>query len=201
MRPADQTRAAALDKLYATLPAINCQGLCWDSCGRLPLLKVEQTRIAETTGITIPVATSGRAPMVCPALTMFRQCAAYTIRPLICRLWGLVDNMPCTYGCAPDGGRLSVAEGYELLAQALEIDGQHAEAARIRGPFRTPESAAAATQVVMAQVEADSLAYDIAAARARRDPNARYVTGPGQLSRNPGRQHRAAGDATKENTK
>jgi Fe-S-cluster containining protein len=191
MRPRDQARVDALEALYAELPTIECRGKCWDSCGRLPLLQIERRRIAEA-GVTIPDGTKARGPMVCPALSMFRQCSVYEIRPTICRLWALVDNMHCNFGCVPTGGRLSVAEGYEFLARAFEIDGQHDVAARIRAPFATPELAAENTAIAMAVIEADAFEYDVLERRARANGSVRYVAGRGQLSKTPMRQHGGA---------
>lgn len=51
------------------------------------------------------------------------RCAVYDIRPMICRLWGLSEDMPCPYGCVPEGGLLPVEEGYAFLAEAFDIAG------------------------------------------------------------------------------
>jgi hypothetical protein len=55
----------------------------------------------------------------------------HELRPTVCRLWGVVDVLPCNFGCRPDRF-LTMAEGYELLAQAAEIDGDQAAAVRFR---------------------------------------------------------------------
>lgn len=31
-----------------------------------------------------------------------RRCSIYAIRPLLCRLYGLVEAMPCAFGCTPE---------------------------------------------------------------------------------------------------
>lgn len=36
----------------------------------------------------------------CPALVK-KRCSGYEGRPLICRLFGVAEGMPCPYGCKP----------------------------------------------------------------------------------------------------
>lgn len=101
-----------LDQLYAQVPTIACQGLCHESCGPLVIDPPERERIIARTGRNIPnLATT------CPALTMFGRCSVYADRPLLCRLWGVVESMPCPWGCRPER-TLTDAEGHALLAQA-----------------------------------------------------------------------------------
>jgi Fe-S-cluster containining protein len=121
-------RSARLDALYAQLPAVDCVGLCWDSCGPIDMSAAERARIAAA-GVHIPRGSFyGDGPGLCPALTMFKRCGVYEIRPLVCRIWGLTRRMPCTYGCKPER-YLTEPEAYELFAQAFEISGQSREAA------------------------------------------------------------------------
>ena len=60
-------------------------------------------------------------------LTADRRCAVYEVRPMICRLWGLVERMPCPFGCRPEGGLLSDEEGARLLREANRIGGEDPE--------------------------------------------------------------------------
>ncbi len=114
----------ALDDLYAELPEIDCSGRCWDSCGPIDMTKLERRRIAREGGVDIPKGSFlADGPSLCPALTMFGRCGVYGIRPLICRLWGLTEGLPCTYGCRPDRV-VTDAEAYELLARAYDISGE-----------------------------------------------------------------------------
>lgn len=184
-------REAALEALYAQIPEMDCAGLCWDSCGPLPITKLEQRRIKAETGQVVPHASEVKPPYLCPALTMLRACAVYAHRPLICRLWGAVDNLPCNFGCMPKTGRrLTVVEGYELLAQAEELDGRPVEAARIREAYATSELAAAFTAAAIADRQDQTDAYD----RRRREAHARgpvlYVRGPGKVASTPDRLDR-----------
>jgi Fe-S-cluster containining protein len=120
---------ARLDALYAQLPGIDCQGLCADSCGPIPAGGMEQERIQRTAGRAVsaaPVRTVVDDTLeVCHECSMLvdGRCSVYDIRPMICRLWGLTEDMPCIYGCVPEGGLLSVEEGYAFLAEAFDVAG------------------------------------------------------------------------------
>lgn len=183
VRTAEQV--AALDALYAELPPIQCRGLCADSCGRLPLYPVEQERIAREAGVDIPDGRGIPTPAVCPALTMLGRCGVHEIRPMICRIWGLVENLPCEWGCVPDGGRLSVADGYEFLARAAEICGETVIAARLRAPFATPELAAASSREAIRAERDRVLAYQVRESLAIANGTAVFAHGRGRLSKTP----------------
>lgn len=102
----------ALDAIYAEVPVMECQGLCSESCGPLIVDEPERAQIRERTGRTLRLL-----QLDCPQLTILRRCSIYTDRPLICRLWGVVESMPCPWGCKPDR-YLTDAEGHQLLARA-----------------------------------------------------------------------------------
>jgi hypothetical protein len=59
----------------------------------------------------------------CPALTAVGRCRIYSDRPMVCRLWGVVESMPCPYGCLPEGGLLSDVDGMALLGDAMVAGG------------------------------------------------------------------------------
>ncbi len=180
-RPAPSV-AARLDALYAEVPAIECQGLCWDSCGRLDMSSAERRRIKTEGGVEIPDGTKAAGPSLCVALTMFRRCGVYAIRPLVCRLWGVIESLPCTFGCRPER-MLSDEEAYELIAQALDISGQHEQAAEVREPWSTPERAAATAAALREQRRQRDLDYDIREALAKRNGSVIYAAGRGRLAK------------------
>jgi hypothetical protein len=111
--PGDLPRSVVtrLEELYAEVPAIRCRGLCANSCHSLGLSNVEQTRIAIRRGVRLETTIY---PDGCPALTPFRHCSIYDDRPLMCRLWGVVESMPCPHGCVPDR-MLTDREARDLL--------------------------------------------------------------------------------------
>lgn len=130
---------AELQELYDQVPEVECKGLCHTSCGPIRLSNRERTRIKEASGITVPDADPQDFPLGeipdCPALTADKRCGAYEVRPMLCRLWGAVESMPCEYGCRPkDGQRLLADEdGYRLIAESLSAGGSSGRAAALEG--------------------------------------------------------------------
>lgn len=134
MSLSDAAKAKRLDLLYADLPAIKCQRKCWEACGPIPSTLAEWQRMAEASGWTgPPVETQimagafwapgiefGPATMLtCPLLTK-GLCSVYAVRPIICRLWGLVKKMECPHGCKPSRWLTDQEAGY-FLQRAMVI--------------------------------------------------------------------------------
>lgn len=110
-----------LDALYAELPVLECEGKCAHSCGPVPMSKFEDFRLRRK--LKVESLPSPKPPaMACPLLASGR-CTVYKARPLVCRLWGLVDSMPCPHGCVPDR-YLTHGEGkvFLLLAQLISAE-------------------------------------------------------------------------------
>lgn len=109
-----------LDLLYGEVPTISaCTGECHRSCGPLPPLgDAEAARVlARMRGLPEP-----REDGTCSMLNVFGRCDIYADRPMICRLWGATEKMPCVFGCVPDGGELLSAEdGARLLTEAMTL--------------------------------------------------------------------------------
>jgi hypothetical protein len=103
---------AALAELYAQVPSIPaCDGRCWVSCGPIEMFDRERQRIRER-GVKISdadVAMQSVDTFYCEALKDGR-CMVYDIRPMICRIWGAVEDMPCPFGCVPEPGYLTADE-------------------------------------------------------------------------------------------
>jgi Fe-S-cluster containining protein len=113
--PSDVARKRELDALYAELPAIGCQRLCQEACGPVLMGRVEWERIVKR----LKHEPRGGPDLVCP---MLRDglCSVYAIRPMICRLWGIVEGMECPWGCVPER-LLTREEGFAYLGRANEI--------------------------------------------------------------------------------
>lgn len=101
---------ARLDAVYARLPAIACQGRCAIACGPIPLSDLEARRLQLATHVkprtVIRVVADGPPSTAiererCIYLKDEARCSVYSIRPLICRAWGLVRMMSCPHGCVP----------------------------------------------------------------------------------------------------
>lgn len=89
-----QARLQTLEDVYAAIPSVECQGLCSEGCGVIPLFPVEERNMLEKCG-KLPAPTSG---MTCSALRENR-CTVYENRPFVCRIWGAVERMRCPFGC------------------------------------------------------------------------------------------------------
>jgi len=122
-----EARAKVL-ALYKELPGIMCRGLCHGTCGTIPVVDAElpivKKAIKGPIGEIIPFVSNpssnaidplfrkmpdgnllcGHDDLNCPALTKDKRCGIHAVRPLICRLYGMVDNdkMRCPYGCVPE---------------------------------------------------------------------------------------------------
>lgn len=96
--------AADLRAFYDSLPAVPCRRLCGAYCGPILVFPIERLRME----------LAGRGPLVVhltdrsatcgyfdPAQS---ACSVHAVRPLICRLFGAVDDprMRCPFGCVPD---------------------------------------------------------------------------------------------------
>lgn len=89
----------AIDLVYESLPHIQCKGLCQGACGPIGMTQLEHDRIVKRFG-SAPKMLEPR--MQCSKLTAQGRCEVYSLRPTICRLYGLVRRMECPHGCVPD---------------------------------------------------------------------------------------------------
>jgi hypothetical protein len=115
-------REAKLDAMYAELPALECKGLCADSCRTIDLSTVERDRIRQAGGPEIPPLLTTPDDSKCPALEEGR-CTVHPVRPMICRLWGIGEQMKCQYGCKPEGGWISAADTQRFLMRSYLVGG------------------------------------------------------------------------------
>ena len=96
---------AALDRLYAAVPAVPCRRLCGEACGPVILTDLEARRLQVASHVkprTLPMIASG-ADLRCIYLTPAQDgCTVHAIRPLICRVWGALKRLSCPHGCVPE---------------------------------------------------------------------------------------------------
>lgn len=112
----DAAREAAYAAIYAALPNIACQRLCHPACGPIVVPAREWERMERSTG-----GTRNGETLTCPHLDgIAGLCRAHTQRPLICRLWGVVETMACPWGCVPERW-LSAEEAQALLDRAIAL--------------------------------------------------------------------------------
>lgn len=120
----EQIRAAkTLEDLYVLVPKpIDCTGQCWDSCGPISY-SVEEGERMNAVGQRPPNGHEQRQRLMCPALTPEHLCSVYDARPLICRLWGVSESMPCPHNPCWTAFPLSKEETQAMLAKSYEIGG------------------------------------------------------------------------------
>ncbi len=121
-------RRSALQNIYAKIPKIECKGLCYDSCGPIGCSTAERRHLLIETGYDFSsdlamskineIALGGSG--MCPLLKNNR-CTSYANRPAICRLWGVLEDMPCPHGCVPER-HLTSKEGEKILEALDAID-------------------------------------------------------------------------------
>lgn len=121
-----------LETVYARIPNANCKGLCWQKCTAIvpadaemwnmeradPSLKgyrwrTEMARALRDSATSYP----------CPALKD-KRCSIYGARPVICRLYGSVDDrlLICEHGCEPTPAPLTNPEARAILAAVKAIE-------------------------------------------------------------------------------
>lgn len=96
--------------IYDRIPDVKCKGLCQAYCGPILMQTYEWDAIKARVGTIPPIG----ADLKCPLLQSDGKCSVYDIRPLVCRLWGAIPEMPCPFGCEPT---LTSDEGSELVVQ------------------------------------------------------------------------------------
>lgn len=153
---------AELQALYDRVPDIGCKGLCSYTCTSIDASARERQRIREA-GVVLPEAglmarlNASVDGYRCPALVDDR-CSVYEVRPMICRLGGVSEALPCAHGCEPDGGLMSAVELVELLARAHTAGGHPRwDAARLEEVLAQLEDPGTREQLrsaAMAHVEA-----------------------------------------------
>lgn len=116
----------SLERIYRAVPTIQCKGLCQQSCGPINMSAEERRRI-DARGVHIPTMRElndsiiDRGTVDCPALRD-GKCSVYEDRPLICRLWGAVESMPCPHGCEASPGLLVDEGAQALIGRSLRLD-------------------------------------------------------------------------------
>jgi len=109
-----------LKRVYDKIPKMNCQRKCQEACGPIAMSQLEYKILCQRSGKKKLVTDDS---MTCPLLNN-GACTAYHDRPLICRLWGVVDNpkMKCPHGCVPERW-LSDQEAGRLMDEVRKISG------------------------------------------------------------------------------
>lgn len=104
----------AHERLYKRIPSFQCKPGCTDCCGPVPFSRFEWKRVkdkrkGDIKTLTCPYAIGGR-------------CEIYAKRPLICRLFGTVNDerLLCPHGCGPEK-KLTAKEADEIMQDYFKI--------------------------------------------------------------------------------
>jgi Fe-S-cluster containining protein len=122
-----------LQHIYDRIPKIECKGHCGRDrhetcCGPIACTWLEAELLEAYNGTTtawddlggnyVKMDITALFPMmICPHLSVSGRCNAYAVRPLICRLWGVVEKLKCPWGCQPER-YLTEKESFTLLEAA-----------------------------------------------------------------------------------
>lgn len=114
------TAKQKLAQLYKRLPKVQCRGLCQEACGPIACSETEAAIMARHSGRPLSFdARTGR----CNYLNDVGRCAVYPVRPLVCRVFGSSEKLPCLWGCKPTAPLLSEREEGLLFLKVLEVGG------------------------------------------------------------------------------
>jgi uncharacterized protein len=121
-----------LEDIYSKIPAIDCQGLCYDQCTLIIAHPVELDNIGldphfktlDDGKVLVHLIkqdwNDSDGCLTCPMLKD-NKCSIYDKRPLICRLYGVVENMKCRFGCKPTR-YLTNKEGVALVSAVKKLE-------------------------------------------------------------------------------
>lgn len=107
-------KLAVLQEIYAQIPNVDCKGLCWNACAAILVGPYELLRLQTAAGLGLETLELEDAPpgsvlltnaakdlvAPCPLLVAGR-CSVYETRPIICRVFGVAEGLPCPHGCTP----------------------------------------------------------------------------------------------------
>ena len=131
------SHAEELDRIYATLPSIECKRLCQRSCGPLLMAQAEHDRIKDHLGPAFKRVQP--QDLACPMLDPMGNCSIYRVRPAICRLYGLTEMLRCEHGCEPERW-LSEDEARLLLRRISRLTDKSGRLVSVVGPWlRQPD--------------------------------------------------------------
>jgi Fe-S-cluster containining protein len=119
-RPRPINPSPELKVIWDKVPAMkNCQGKCQASCGPIPVSGEERKLIEQRSGHGLDMDPQS---WTCNMLSKTGYCTVYSVRPLLCRIWGATEKLPCPFGCEPERV-LTQAEAADLFAELEAISG------------------------------------------------------------------------------
>ena len=108
-----------LGEIYKKVPELECKK-CGECCGPIWWSAAEEVVIREYMrehGIEYKRVTTITK---CPYLREDNTCEIYEVRPLICRLFGVVEDLKCPKGAKPKR-YLKTEEAVKLMMELVEL--------------------------------------------------------------------------------
>lgn len=131
-RPKPITPSKELKAIWDKVPAMkNCQGKCQASCGPIPVSGEERELVERRSGKELDW---NHETWRCNMLSKTGYCTVYSVRPLICRIWGATEKMPCVFGCEPER-MLTQLETMELFKELEAVSGDKDSQEAVREMF------------------------------------------------------------------
>jgi hypothetical protein len=109
-----QRVAAVHARLYARIPSFECIEGCTDCCGPVPW----STHELRAAGLTEPPPERADG---CCAFSLKGGCDVHANRPLMCRLFGAVEDLRCPHGRGPLVP-LPVEAGHDLVRRYKRLN-------------------------------------------------------------------------------
>jgi hypothetical protein len=113
---AKQRAIKKLKNLYERIPKVDCKRQCNQCCGPVVWSRLEWDRLPEELKKT-------QTTLTCPYLQFNGKCEVYEYRPLVCRLFAVVERMRCPY-VVPEKMLTTEAEN-EILKEYSAIVGTY----------------------------------------------------------------------------
>jgi len=124
-------RIKELEEIYSSIPEISCVENCGKCCGLISMSKLEEKRIRrfleenhlniqfynDPLDVTYMKAVYGNNR--CYFLDEDQRCLIYPIRPIICRLYGVAENMKCPHSRPEE--YLTEQESHRLIKEVKNI--------------------------------------------------------------------------------
>lgn len=140
-RPKPVVPSPDLKRIWDKVPAMkDCKGKCQASCGPIPISGEERRLVEQRSGHALDWDGD---TWRCNMLSKTGYCTVYSVRPLICRIWGATERLPCSFGCTPER-MLTQEETMALFVELEELtgDGGSGEAVREMLARMTPQQRA-----------------------------------------------------------
>ena len=127
----ESQRINKIEEIYSSIPEISCVEDCGKCCGLISMSELEDRRVRrfleenhlevqfynDPLDVTYVKALHGENR--CYFLDKRQRCLVYPVRPIICRLYGVAENMRCPY--TRPGEYLTESEAINLIKEVKKI--------------------------------------------------------------------------------